>query len=279
VAGHYLIGRVRSSEWAWTFAVFSPVLLLAALVLFRFSVLDLATLSWSLVVAASVGVAGLVVALLACAIVWQTGQLGGGRAAAALAMSLVAVLPFALIAALYLRYPEGNAAATTGLVDAVAGAIPNEDATPLVGRDFQATAPIVYGAVRTALAESGMAIRDVETTSQPRPSDDDLGTSGSILAPVPTPRDSVDLATPFDRFAALDAADYTIQAQAEIPLLRLPSDVTVRIQEDNGRTYVDISSRSRTVPLDLGENRRMIERFMVRLDAAMDVLEGVTPEE
>lgn len=279
MAGHYLIGRARSSEWAWILAVFSPIVLSSALVLFRFSVLDLATLSWSLLVAAAFGVAGLLVALLACGIVWQTGRLGGGRAAAALTMSAVAVLPFALVAALYLAHPTGNTATTTGLTDGSVAAGDGGDATPLVGRDFQATAPIVYGAVRTALTQSGMVIQDVETTSLPRPSDDDLGVSGSILAPVPTPRDSVDLAEPFDRFAGLDAADYTIRAVAQVPLLRLPSDVLVRVQEDNGRTYVDMSSRSRTVPLDLGENRRMIERFMARLDAAMDVLEGVTPEE
>ncbi|MBB3949697.1 DUF1499 domain-containing protein [Aureimonas jatrophae] len=279
MAGHYIVGRTKTADWAWSCAAFAPAVMISAIVLFRLTVLDEETLSWSFALAAALVAAGFVLALVACGIVWHRGKHGGGRATAALTVALVAAAPFALLGWLYSQYPTGNSAATTGLEQPVTSGDPNGGVRPLVGRDFQATASTVYGAARTAFEGSGIAIVDVGTSSLPRPAAGDLGVSGLVTTPVPTPRDSIDPTQPFDRFAGLDATDYTIQGVATVPILGSPSDVVVRIQEDNGETYVDMTSRSRTLPLDLGQNRRIIEGFMARLEEAMNVLEGVTPEE
>ncbi|WP_082666011.1 DUF1499 domain-containing protein [Aureimonas sp. AU4] len=279
MAGHYIVGRTRTAGWAWAFSMFAPAVMVSAVVLFRLAVLDETSLSWSFALAAALVSAGFVLALMACIIVWHSGRHGGGRATAALAIALIAAAPFAVAAWLYTQYPTGNSAATTGLDQAVPAGASGDDTRPLVGRDFQATASTVYGAARTALEGSGIRIVDVATSSLARPSDGDLGVSGLVAAPIPTPRDSVDPEEPFDRFAGIDATDYTIQGVATVPIFGFKSDVVVRIQEENGETYVDMTSRSRTLPLDLGQNRRIIEGFMARLEDAMNVLEGVTPEE
>lgn len=279
MAGHYIVGRARTADWAWAAAIFAPALMACAVVLFRLSVLNEKALSWSFVLAAATTAAGLVLSLGACLIVWQSGRRGGGRATAALAVALVAAVPFAFGAKLYADYPTGNFAATTGFDQLPGSEAARDETRPLVGRDYQATASTVYGAVRTALEGSGIRISDVSTSGLPRPTDDDLGVSGSVTTPIPTPRDSIDPTEPFDRFAGLDATDYTIQGIARVPVFGFLSDVVVRIQEDEGETYVDMASRSRTLPLDLGQNRRIIESFFGRLEEAMNVLEGVTPEE
>jgi hypothetical protein len=209
--------------------------------------------------------------------------MGGGRAVAALIVGCLAALPFVGLGSLFARYPEGNFAETIGLASgavspASAGSSPTGGTDVLVGRDFQATATVVYGAVRIAMAASGMEIEDVETSATPRPAPGDLGVTGTISAPIPTPRSTVDPTQPVDRFAGLDADEFTIRGTAYMPILALPSDVTIRIVEDGNTTYVDMRSQSRVLERDLGQNRRIVQGFLARLESSMDVLEGVTPE-
>ena len=56
-------------------------------------------------------------------------------------------------------------------------------------------------------------------------------------------------------------------------IFALPSDMVVRIAEDGDETFVDVESTSRDTGIDLGQNRRFIERFLTDLDAAMSGLE------
>ncbi|WP_062211479.1 DUF1499 domain-containing protein [Aureimonas sp. AU12] len=285
MAGHYLRTRARSAGIAWSLGAFALVLIPVSIAFFRLHLLDQETLSWSLALAALLALTGLLLAIYAIARVWHRGAYGGGRAVAAFAVGCLAVLPFVGIAALFAEYPDGNAAETTGLTTAAAtvsdmpAAMPDAAAKDvLVGQDFRATASVVYGAARTAIEASGMEIVDVATSAMPRADDADLGVSGTVLVPLPTPRDSVDPAEPYDRFAVPDADEYTIQAIAYSPILALPSDVTIRIAEDGDTTFVDMRSASRTLERDLGQNRRIVQGFFTRLEAAMNVLEGVTPE-
>lgn len=279
MGGHYIKGRATSANWAWRLAAFAALVVPLAVVFFRLALLDLSTLSWALVAGVGFAALALLLALYAIARVWTLGEAGGGRAAGALAVALLTCLPFGLAAYLFAQNPRGSIAETAGL--AATATLPepaSEGGGVLPGRDFQATASMVYGAARTAMADRGIDILDVATATTPSIGSDDLGVSGTVPVPVPTPRGSVDASQTYDRFAELDADEYTITGVAFAPLLALPSDVTVRIVEENGETYVDMRSASRTVENDFGVNRRIVQSFFASLDEAMNVLEGVTAE-
>ncbi|ALN73014.1 DUF1499 domain-containing protein [Aureimonas sp. AU20] len=286
MAGHYLRGRSRSAIWAWNLAAFAFALLPISVGFFRLHLLDQSILSLSLLLAGGIAALGLLLAVFAILIIWRSGARGGGRAVGALLVGGVAAAPFLGAAYLFTKYPDGHAAETTGMSAALSETAPATVSTldgVLVGRDFQATAATVYQAARTAMEKSGMTIADVRTPDMARLDGPDLGVSGTVSVPIPTLRDSLNLDDEeeddsSEPFADLDSDDYTIQAVGYAPLFAFPSDVTIRIVETDGTTYVDLRSVSRSLERDLGQNRRLIQDFLARLDEAMKVLEGVAPE-
>ena len=285
MAGHYLTGRSRSADWAWKLALFALALLPVSVLFFRLHLLDQSVLSLSLLLAGGLAALGLLLAVFAILLIWRSGARGGGRAVGALLVGGLASVPFLGAAYLFSKYPEGHAAETTGMSGAALPTQPiqTQDGV-LVGRDFQATASTVYQAARTAMEKRGMTLVDVRTPDMARPEGPDLGVSGTVLVPIPTLRDTLRLEDEEDEdeesdpFSDLDADEYTIQAVGYAPLFAFPSDMTIRIVENDGTTYVDVRSVSRTLERDLGENRRLIQGFLDRLDEAMKVLEGVAPD-
>lgn len=254
------------------------MLLAVGLVFFRLEIVDLRALSFTLLGVAALVVLALLLALIAIAKAWGRGHRGGGRAVAGFALAALIASPFALGIALAIEYPTSSMAQTDGIAsDAPAGAAPPVDARNLLlGRDFQATAADVYGAARAMIETSGWEVVDVEASGLPEPAGDDLGVSGTVLVPIPTLRDSIaaEEKAEVDPFAASDSDRYTISAVAYAPIFGFPSDVTVRIAEVDGTSFVDMRSVSRDLPRDLGQNRRFIEGFFARLDAAMTLLQS-----
>lgn len=57
-----------------------------------------------------------------------------------------------------------------------------------------------------------------------------------------------------------------IQAEASLPVLGLKDDVFIRIRRQDGRTTVNVLSRSRSLSWDFGQNARNIEGFLKELD-------------
>ena len=204
---------------------------------------------------------------------------------AALFLATILAMPFALGIGLALEYPISNMAATDGIApEPVAGelAIPLSQSSLLLGRDFRATAAEVYSAARSSIEASGWDVVEVQASAIPRVAEGDLGVSGTVLVPIPTSRDTPQTVNPDDerdRYAASDSDQYTITAVAYAPVFGFASDVTVRIVEAEGASFVDMRSVSRDLPRDLGQNRRFIEGFFARLEAAMDLLQSGPVEE
>ncbi|RIY03413.1 DUF1499 domain-containing protein [Aureimonas flava] len=281
MAGHYIRTRAHSAGFAWSMAAFSLVLIPVGVALFRLKLLDLDDLSWTLVLAGGLASLALLLALAAIAEVWRRGAIGGGRAVAAFVVAAVVLLPFAGAAYLYRSFPDGASAQTAGLADAALGPMaPATGATdPVVpGRDYQATASMVYDAARATLEQQGIEITGVQSSLTPPRDSDDLGVSGTVLVPIPTLRGST-ASEPPDRFAMKDAREYTIQAIAYAPVFGFPSDVTIRITEEGAQTFIDMRSASRDLDRDLGQNRRIIVAFLNGVDEAMRAAEGIVPDE
>lgn len=281
MAGHYLRTRARTAGWAWSVAAFSLILIPVGILLFRLKLLDLDNLSWTLLLAGGLASAGLLLAVAAISKVWRKGAVGGGRAVAALVVAAVALLPFGGAAYLYRLFPDGASAETAGLGDASLAPVAATSGTSqalVPGRDYQATASMVYEAARATMEQQGIEITDVQSSLTPPRDSDDLGISGTVRVPIPTLRGSIG-AEPPDPFAIKDARDYTIQAVAYAPVFGFASDVTIRIAEEGAQTFIDMRSASRDLDRDLGQNRRVIVSFLNGVDEAMRAAEGIVPEE
>jgi hypothetical protein len=62
---------------------------------------------------------------------------------------------------------------------------------------------------------------------------------------------------------------HEVKAIARVPILRLPSEITVKIKREKGRTLVTVRSTSRWAPWDFGQNARFIRAFQAEMDTQM----------
>lgn len=287
LAGHYIRKRLRTAGWARQIAVFSGLLLIAGILVYRLGGVDFTALEAVLRLVGALVFLALLLALSGLAKVWRSGHEGGGKAAGALFVGLIVAMPFVGAALLAYESPRVSHAETDGMlaVDiadgaSLAEALPAATGSPVLdGRQFQARAAQVYVLVRTVLADEGWTLVDVATADpeeEPAPENGDLGTSGTVDIPLPQPRDPAALAKA-DPFARPESREYTIRALATGPILALPSDVVIRIAEDDDQTYVDLRSTSTMVEWDLGQNRRFVEAFLAALDTAMASLVAIGP--
>lgn len=279
LSGHYIRKRTWLGTYSWALASFAAMLLVVAILFLRLDVLDLRGFSFSVAFVAALVVLALLMALWGIAKAWRRGDKGGGRAVAALFLASLIAVPFAFGIALALEYPTSSMAQTDGIEPASAGQAPAAEpgsTSILLGRDFRATAADIYSAARATIEASGWEVLEVQASQMPRPAEGDLGVSGTVIVPIPRFRDALteDEAEAVDPFAASDSDEYLITAVAFAPVLGFASDVTIRIAEVDGTSYVDMRSVSRDLPRDLGQNRRFIEGFFTRLDAAVTLLQS-----
>lgn len=289
-SGHYLRKRLRSTSWSQAGALFSALLLVVSIIVYRLGGIDFAALKALFFTVLGLAALSLLLALAGLWRVWRRGHEGSGPAIGAVFVALLVLLPYGIAAYLAAEYPQTNTAETDGMLasDIVAGASLTEalsadqsaESRPRVSsRRFEARAAQVYAVARTIMSGESWVLVDVATGQPVEPVQEtgDLGVSGTVEIPVPTARASVDLAAAIDPFRRPDAEEYTLTAVATTWILALRSDVTLRIVEEGTETFVDLRSTSRTVAWDLGQNRRFIESFLSALDEAMRGIASVVP--
>lgn len=72
----------------------------------------------------------------------------------------------------------------------------------------------------------------------------------------------------FKSWNEVKAADNSIHV--EIPVLFFTDDLTIHVEESEGQTRVNVTSKSRVGHGDFGENRRHIAQFLRALDERLD---------
>lgn len=284
MAGHYLKKRLRSAFFARRLAGFAGILLAASVLVFRRRGVDFDAFSTLVGFVGAMVVAAILLALLCLLRVWRRGHEGGGAALAALFIAFIVAAPFGFAGFLALQNPAAGMAQTDGMAgetpDLASGLGGASGEAAISGRVFQARASQIYQAVRRVLGDVGWSVADVETaypqeTDEPSdaaPDDMPPATAGAI--PVPTPRappggDAGEGGGEPDPLDRPESGEYRIMAVAASPILALPSDVEIVINEDDEQGYLDMRSTSRLGTRDFGQNRRFIEDFLARVDAAM----------
>ena len=310
VAGHYIQKRLALAGFARRLAGFVILLMVVSVLLYRLGSIAPQALIGVLLLAGSLGLVALLLALWGMGRAWFQGVAGGGTAAGAFVLSAIALSPFAIVGYLAADNPPVNTAVTQRLApddvaavidaidpaqdqaltqasaeraapDATAESILADQPSVVPGRRYLAEAPRVYRAAHDVLAGLDWTVDDV-VAGDPNAADaadgaqsapDDLGVSGSGGIPIPTPRAQIETRQAQDPEQVPESDQYRLSVVARDRIFALPSDMVIRIAQDGDETFVDVESTSRDTGIDLGQNRRFIERFLTDLDTAMSGLE------
>jgi hypothetical protein len=242
--------RSRASGWCRRVAAFSAVLGLVVWVGHHFGLVETLGYLWVLALVALLAAFSLILAAFAFSRIWTFGVSGGRDVAWGVAIALLVLSPYGVVAYLMLTEPPLQAVTTdienppalptatgrTGDMNALLPQSPGEQRLqaqnyPLVtGRRYQLPFDETLAAVKAVLARQGW--KQIEGP------DTDAGASGEA----------------------------TIGAVAPSLVLDLPADVSIRVTADDDATLVDMRSASRYGRHDLGDNARRITALLAELD-------------
>jgi uncharacterized protein (DUF1499 family) len=243
----------RAALWAGRLVRFAAVLLVMAGLSHRYGLLE--TVPFFVIL----GLGGLMAVLgfgLACAglvDLWENGSRGGRRSIASAAVALLLLAPYAHGAWRMTEHP--------GLVD-----VATDVMEPPQFRSLAVLRPPM--ANRVAAIDAVMARQIV--VSYP-----DL-TGRRYAVAADRTLDAV-LALVAERGWTVVArrgvpgqdGEMAVEVRAFSRWLRFPADVSLRLTDEGDMTFVDMRSASHYARHDLGENARLIERFLEDLDGAM----------
>lgn len=272
-------------------ARFALAMLVATVAARWLGLVSLDEITAPLVLAALAVAVGLALSALTMLDAWARGVRGAWLAIRALALSLLAAVPLALLAQLGLaREPMLDLTTDPLAPPAMVGVIADPDVPVsavegVTTRRYEATIERVGAAVLAAIEELGWPIDarplapegtvEAEAVEAPPP--------GAADAPaVPTPRMRPlteseravrDATARADLEAIADArrveeAVVAVGTRLVSPVLRVPTDVTIRLRDDGDSTAVDIRVRSAEGSHDLGETERRARAFLDALDTA-----------
>lgn len=257
--------RSRSARWSRRIAVFSAVLLVMAGLAHRYGMADTISLFWIVGAVGVLALLGLALALAGLSKVWRDGGIGARDGFVGAGVALLVLMPFLVAGYRFFAFPPLNDI-STDLVDpprfaflqgmrtppmneigpiGEEAAVAQQQSYPeITGRRYDLPADRVLAIVRQLAAARSWSV---------------------VFAPDAVGDEPV-------------AAETTIEAVAYSLLLAIPSDVAIRIVDEQGSTYVDMRSASRYGLHDFGENARRIGAFLAELDAEASLQAGVTIE-
>lgn len=243
----------KAAEWSRRFSAFALVLFAVAALSHRYGLMDTVPFFWVLGIVGALGIVALGLAAYGFYRLWNYGERAGRDALAGLMIGMIVAAPFAISAYRAVTLPRLHDI-STDLVDppAMPEAAKRRTAemnaiAPISTRDAmlqQEGYPLVTG--RRYAAPSDRVLESIVTLTTER---------GWTLYRIATP--------------PAEGADVTIEAQAGSFLLKLPTDVAIRLTDEETSSYVDMRSSSRYGLHDFGDNTARIMRFLTELDAVV----------
>jgi Protein of unknown function (DUF1499). len=256
-----------AAKWAGRIAWFSLVLLITAVALHGFGFIETIPFFWTVVLAGGLATLGLLTAILAFWRMWEYGFTGFWSAFWGLLISVLVLAPYGIAGVLYVTRP----ALTDVMTDVVtppefalapalrqppmnpigplsqAAGLEHMEAYPeLAGRRYEQPREQVMAALMAVLDQKGW---------------ERLGSSDETGEVIPE--------------EAADGEGRTVvEAAATAPILGLPFDAAIRVEERDNATFVDMRVVSRYGSHDLGFNAMEIQSFLRDLDEALTEMAG-----
>jgi uncharacterized protein (DUF1499 family) len=242
--------RSRTAGWSRRFAAFSAVLLITAWLGHHFGLTETVAFLWVLAIVVVLAAMALLLAGFAFARLWSLGERGGRDIVIAVLIAALVLAPFGVIAYWAAAYPPLRDVSTDldDLPDLApaneTGIGTNQRVAPTPGeRQLQQQSyPLVAG--RRYDLPFSETVDAVETVVKRQ--------GWRLEGPLPVVADG--------------QTEVTIHALASSVLLDLPSDIAIRVRDDDDSTFVDMRSASRYGRLDLGDNAARIVSFLTELD-------------
>lgn len=248
----------RAARWSRRVAGFAAILLAISSASHRSGLIETPSFLWVLAIAGALAALALLLAVAGFARIWRYGDRGGFSAVWGLVVGLCVLAPFAVSGIEAWRYPMLNDI-STDLTNPPEFLIAQRMRSPdmneirpishkgaemqvasypgIGGRRYEFAQQRVLGAVEALMAERGWRMLGKTETASP-----DQGV--------------------------------VIEAAAKSLLMGFVDDVAVRVLQNDGATFVDMSSASRYGRHDFGGNARLIDSFMADLDDRMEALAG-----
>lgn len=285
----------KTARWALRFAVVALFMLLGSWAAFRFGSLQMPNFVLLALVSGGLALLAVPLALWALWRLWQVGAEGGLAATKALFIAALPLSVLGLAADYYQSRPKLYEIATD-VADPVAWISPpkvsqawlprppsdpakhaSEQAAAyptLTVRSYNGALDRVYQVARKVAADQRLKVTETAGAAYARPdfptpaaAPELLGGDVSIKAPVPLPRPEPALEMP-------DTDDeppgtIRIQASSRDFILGFPSDIVIRLREEEESVLVDMRVASRYGPHDLGFSADIANRYLTALDGAL----------
>lgn len=284
-----------AASWSRRLSFFALVLFAVAAAVHRSGVMATPYFVAVAAIAGGFAVLGFLLACVGFLRLWQVGAKGGWSSLVGLACSAVVLVPIGYAGWLYVDLPRihdvaSDLAAVPQWIkkpeagkdwlprdndDTVDRRVQAEYYPQIVGRRYEGAVDRVLAAVRLAaadvhlnvVAEKGadLAVPDVGTPT-PQPPEDAVDPEGALPGPenIPIPLERPDLMSVEAQPARPRVV--LIQATHRSAVFGFPSDVMIRLSEEESTTVVDMRVRSRYGDHDLGSGAALIGAFFDRLD-------------
>ncbi|MEM9104290.1 MAG: DUF1499 domain-containing protein [Pseudomonadota bacterium] len=288
--------------WSYRLGLFAVALFLISAGLHRFNVME--TEIFVVLFSICVGLA-LLAFLMACYGVlrlWMVGAEGGRASAKGILCAILVLVPAGIAG--YRAYslpPLYDISTDTANVPVFLDTVSHEpewipdleylrtapyecqtEAYPqITGRRYEGALDRVLAAVRLVAENQNIAITQTQLPEQneeqgEEETGEDDTPSSIIEIDSQTPGDVAASAEPDDgedgevsEPVILRQAQVLLQGETRSPIFGFASDISIRLSEEAETTFVDMRSVSRFGPHDLGTNARMINSFLIALDAEL----------
>ncbi len=253
--------RTRAAGWARRTATFSLALLITAVLSHRYGLLETPVFFSVLALVVALALLALASATYAFVRFWNHGDLGGFDLGVGVLIAAIVLAPFAVAGYRALAYPALSDISTdtdeppslaSAAVARTLGVNPVRPISPTDAALQESAYPTITG--RRYDVPFDLTVETVEAV---------ISAQGWTVLPHPS--------------AAASVGEATVEAEAVTLLLGLPVDVSVRVTDEDGSTYVDMRSASRYGRHDLGDNAARISAFLSALDAEISRRTAVIP--
>jgi hypothetical protein len=240
----------RAAGWARRTGAFALVLSVTAALSHCYSLLDTPAFLTVLTLVPVIACAALVFAGVAFHRFWNDGDLGGFDLGVGTLLALIVLAPF-----LFAGYRAAVLPMLADISTDTADPPSLVQAAAARGSGMNRVLPIAP----PAAAEQARAYPNVTGRRYDLPFDQALEVVEAVMAAKGWSFRPGGLEHP--------PGEVTIEAETATPLIALPVDVSVRLTDEAGPTYVDMRSAWRYGRHDLGDNAARISAFLAELDA------------
>lgn len=290
MAGFYERRKSQAAIWCFRLAIIAVPFFILMLFLHRSSSITTVQAFWLIAFGIGMVLASLVFGLRAAADLWEKGYKGGRAAVNGIVLSVLLLIPFGIQLMNALENPQLNDVSTDVINPpiylAIHSGMPPSDENEEIYDDYASREIVSNYPELVARRYSAPQERVIVSVLEIAKRWDWIITSSANLPVAEVAEDSKEadddkLSGDEEELAAASSStetenieDMIIQVRAKSFIMKLPSDIVIRLSPAEEGTLVDMRSSSQWGRHDFGRNAENISQFLEQLDIALAGLAG-----